>query len=622
MCGIAGKVYFKKGTTSEPELRQMSASIIHRGPDDEGILISQDRKVGLVNRRLAIIDLSVKGHQPMNYKGRWITFNGEIYNFQEERNKLIKEGYQFSSKTDTEVILALYDKYGTKCLKFLRGMFAFAIYDKAASTLFLARDRLGKKPLKYYLNKEVFIFASELKAILTQKEVKRQPDFLAIYNYLTYGYVPAPSTGFIGIQKLEPGHFLSVDLKTGRIRKEKYWQPDYSDKLNLSIEAWSERILNLLEESTRLRMISDVPIGAFLSGGVDSSCVVAMMSRFSTKPIKTFTIRFKDQKWNEAPHARRIAKMYKTDHRELTAEPASAEILPFLVKQFEEPFSDASSVVTYMVSKLAREEVTVILNGDGGDENFGGYDRYCRLKRDAILENYKWFLTKVGLPVTSIIRTPYFSQMNRFLNKLKGSLADRYVSYNSYFLKADKERLLSSKFYEIVGEYDSYKIINDVFSASGVKGADSALYFDITNYLASDLLVKVDIASMAVSLEGRSPFLDHKLVELACQIPFDLKVRGKCNLKYILKKAAEKVVPQENLYRGKKGFSIPLKDWFSGSLKKYSEGILLSKKALSRDFFEEGEVSGMFEKHGDNADFGPKLWSLLSLELWFRAYFD
>jgi len=619
MCGIAGKIYFGEGKVNLQELGPMSSKIAHRGPDDEGFYVSKDKRVGLVNRRLAIIDLSAKGHQPMRRGSLVITFNGEIYNFKELRESLEKDGNHFTSGTDTEVILTLYQKWGPKCLKFLRGMFALAIYDERQNTVFIARDRLGKKPLKYFFKNGVFIFASELKAILTQKEVSVTPDWVSISNFLTYGYVAAPETGFEEIHKLEPAHFLLIDLKKGKIRKERYWFLDYSEKLSLSEEEWVEKILDEVGQATRLRMIADVPLGAFLSGGVDSSLVVATMAGLSSKPVKTFTIGFKEEAWSEAKHAQRIAKLYRADHTTLIAEPSNVEILSELAYQYEEPFADASSVVTYMVSKLARKHVTVILNGDGGDENFAGYDRFFRVRRDANFESFLPILRTLGIPIAALLKK---ERIRKFLQKSKLPFSHRYVTYNSYFLNEDKETLFTPKFENLTLGTNSYKVMEEKFMESGVSDfRDAALYSDISMYLPDDLLAKVDIASMAVSLEGRSPLLDHNLVELAAKIPFGLKVKGK-DLKYILKKAAERLVPKENLYRPKMGFSIPLKYWFSGKIDKYAGSVLLSQKAASRGLFKQEAVKRMFKAHGEKEDFGPKLWALLSLELWFRQYLD
>ncbi len=619
MCGIAGIAYFSKNREVHPrEIELMTSKIAYRGPDDEGIFISKDKRVGLGSRRLAIIDLSKRGHQPMTYLGRYtITFNGEIYNFQEERQKLIELGYKFSSESDTEVILALYDKYGKKCLDHLRGMFAFAIYDEIEKTIFLARDRIGKKPLKYLLDDTKIIFASELKAILTQTGVKKELDYEAIHLYLTFGYTPAPLTGFTGIKKLEPGTYMFINLRNKNVEKKRYWEPEFNDKLQLSEKEWCDRILDALEESTKIRMISDVPIGAFLSGGVDSSGVVATMARLSTRPIKTFTIAFKDKESDESVYAANIAKRYKTDHHVLIAKPQSIEILPFLAKQYEEPFADASNVVTHMVSTMTKKYVTVALNGDGGDENFAGYpNRYMRLKRDV---DYDFWIQKVR-PVASKLLKP-FPKANNFLEKARLPLYGRFASYNKIFGPDELLNHSKGKLHESVINQNPCKIVDDCFrSFEGKDLKDAGLKFDLMYFLPDQLLTKVDMASMAVSLEARSPLLDQKMIELACQIPFNLKVKGG-ESKYILKKAFEKIVPKENLYRPKMGFTIPLDRWFSGKLNSYAKDALLKKNAFIKEIFNADHIKSMIENNNSTQDFGPRLWSLMCLELWYKAYF-
>lgn len=619
MCEIAGKAYFNKNkAVRQEEIKLMTNTIAHRGPDDEGVFISKDKQVGLGSRRLAIIDLSEKGHQPMTYMNRYtITFNGEIYNFQEEKQKLTRLGYQFDSSSDTEVILALYDKYGKKCLDHLRGMFAFAIYDEVEKTIFMARDRIGKKPLKYLLNDTGIVFASELKAILTQTGVKRELDYKAIHLYLTYGYTPAPLTGFVGIKKLEPGTYMFINLRNKSVEKKRYWEPEFADKLQLSEKGWCNKILDTLEEATKIRMISDVPIGAFLSGGVDSSGVVATMATLSSKPVKTFTISFKDKEFNEAPFATNIAKMYKTDHHVLTAKAQSIEILPFLAKQYEEPFADASSVVTYMVSEMTKKYVTVALNGDGGDENFAGYpNRYMRLKRDV---DYDFWIQKVRPVASKLLKQ--FPKANNFLEKAKLPLYERFASYNKIFKPDEISNHSKGKLHELASNENPYKIVDDCFKLfDGKDLKDAGLKFDLMYFLPDQLLTKVDIASMAVSLEARSPLLDQKMIELAGRIPFNLKVKNG-ESKYILKKAFEKIVPKENLYRPKMGFTIPLDEWFSGKLNGYAKHILLSKGSRITDMFDKEYVKEMIESNNKKEDFGPRLWSLMCLELWIQSYF-
>jgi asparagine synthase (glutamine-hydrolysing) len=620
MCGIAGKAYFKntKKEVKPGELKLMHDAIAHRGPDDQGIFISKDKSVGLASRRLAVIDLSQKGHQPMTYLGRYtITFNGEIYNFQEERQKLIKIGYKFISESDTEVILALYSKYGKKCLDHLRGMFAFAIYDQINNTLFLARDRIGKKPLKYLLNDSGIIFASELKAILTQSGVKRELDYHAIHLYLTYGYTPSPLTGFTGIKKLEPGSYMFINLNGRSVEKKKYWEPKFDHKLQLSESEWCQKILDTLSESTRLRMIADVPVGAFLSGGVDSSGVVAAMAALSVKPVKTFTIAFRGKEFNEAPFAANIAKKYKTDHHILMAKPASVEILPYLAHQYEEPFADASSVVTYMVSKMTRKYVTVALNGDGGDENFAGYpNRYMRLRRDV---DYDFWIQNIRPAAARLLKS--IPKARNFFEKARLPIYRRFASYNRIFSPEELTAHTKGEVQTLAGSENSYEIVNECFkNFEGKDLKDAGLKFDLLYFLPDQLLAKVDIASMAVSLEARSPLLDYKMIDLAASIPFNLKVKNGVS-KYILKKAFEKIVPKENLYRPKVGFGIPLNKWFSGTLNSYAKKILLAPNAQIKEMFDIEHVKEIIGDNNRSDDFGPRLWSLMCLELWLKSYF-
>ncbi|MCX7928135.1 MAG: asparagine synthase (glutamine-hydrolyzing) [Patescibacteria group bacterium] len=626
MCGIAGKVYLNSNQIDTNSLQSMSSLLAHRGPDDEGIYISPNGNVGLVNRRLAIQDLSKNGHMPMDFKNKYIiTFNGEIYNFWTLRKKLEKFGYKFKSKTDTEVILALYDKYKTSCLSHLNGMFAFAIYDKTKNILFAARDRIGEKPFKYYFSNNCFIFASELKAILTQKEIKKDIDWDAICNYLTFGYCPAPQTGFSGIQKLPPGHYLICDINQKKLSIFKYWDIDFSNKTDLTTAELQQKIINTLESATKIRMISDVPIGAFLSGGVDSSAIVAMMAMNSNKKINTFTIGFEDEEYDERKYAQKVSKRYNTNHIELMAKPADVEILPKLVYQYEEPYADSSAVITYMISNLARQHVTVILNGDGGDENFAGYERYRRVKRDVLID--KLAIAKLPSQIAAkilfrLLKTNLTKRIEKFLAKSRLPLYQRYLSYIKYFDNKEKNKILKFHLQEITSD----NFIKEVFEQKiSDDSRDKTLYWDLKYYLPDDLLAKVDIASMAVSLEARAPFLDYRMIELSASIPFDMKVKGfgkNTQYKYILKKALEPYVPKDNLYRQKKGFSIPLSKWFSGKLGIYAKSILLSKKAHINNYFEKDEIKQMFEKHNVLNDFGPKLWSLLTLELWFKNYFN
>jgi len=628
MCGITGKISFGNQFIFPKEIKKMTDSIAHRGPDDEGFWISKNKKIGLGHRRLAIIDLSPAGHQPMSYRNRYhIVFNGEIYNFQSEKEKLIKLGYTFKSKTDTEVILALYDKYREKCLDHLRGMFSFAIYDEKENILFCARDRVGKKPFKYFYDKKVFIFASELKAILTQYEYHKEPDFEAIHHYLTLQYVPAPMTGFKNIFKLEPAHYLKLDLNNNTLVKKRYWRLDYSKKLNLPEEEWQKKIISKLDESVKIRMISDVPLGAFLSGGIDSSAVVGLMSKHSLKPVKTFSIGFEDEKYNELKYARIIADKFKTDHTEFIVKPDAIEVLPMLVKQYEEPYADSSALPTYYVSKLTRDSVTVALNGDGGDENFAGYERYSIQKFSLIYEKFRFINRLVCVPIIKYLSNKYsntlFDRSYKFASTFDQNYDYRYLNYICYFSNEMKQKLYSQELKKKLFS-DSYLIIANAFNDSRTDNKlDQTLYADFTNYLPEDLLVKVDIATMAVSLEGRSPFLDHEFLELTARIPSSLKLKGFNNKKYILKKSLEGFIPNEIMYRPKKGFGVPIDKWFKNDLNNYIRGMLLSDKTIIKKYFNLGYIEYLINAHQNTKlNYSNQLWALLTLELWFREYFD
>lgn len=629
MCGISGKIYFNENTVLDQDILVMNEKIKHRGPNDGGVYISPDKKVGLGHRRLSIIDLSPLGHQPMSYNDRyWIVFNGEIYNFQEKREMLQKEGYSFRSKTDTEVVLALYDKFGKKCLEHLRGMFAFAIYDEKEKTIFCARDRVGKKPFKYYLDDSVFIFASELKAILTQKEYHKEPDYIAIHHYLTLQYCPAPLTGFKDIKKLEPAHYLFIDLKTKKVEEERYWRLDYSKKLNLSEDEWKKRIMEKLEECVKLRMISDVPLGAFLSGGIDSSAVVGMMSKLSDKPVKTFSIGFEEEKYNELPYARMIAEKFKTDHTEFIVKPNAIEILPMLVRQYEEPYADSSVLPTYYVSKMTRDYVTVALNGDGGDENFAGYPWYSVHKFSIWYEKFLPLHALMILPIAKIlfksIPNVFTERLYRFSSSLKENYSRRYLNYLCYFSNAMKNDTYTENFKNKILEEDTYNLIIKKFEeVKNINKVEQALSADFNTYLPDDLLVKVDIDNMMVALEGRSPLLDHEFMELIAKMPFNLKLRGMNRKKYIFKKALEGFVPNAILYRKKMGFRVPIGHWFKNDLKEYASKILLSKKFINRDIFRKEKIEKILKDHCEtNVDYSRHIWALLTLELWYREYFD
>jgi len=629
MCGIAGKVILTSGRVEEDDITKMTSKIVHRGPDDSGVFISDNKKVGLGTRRLAIIDLSSKGHQPMFYQSaRYvITTNGEIYNFRSEREKLKRLGYRFHSDCDTEVILALYDHYGEKCLNYLRGMFAFCIYDTHKKTLFLARDRIGKKPLKYFFDGNTFIFSSEVKAILTQKEVKKTPDFVAIAKYLSYGYIPSPYSGFSGIKKLPPGHFIKINLNKKSFDLKRYWEPVFRNKLQLSERQWTEKILKTLIEAVSLRMIADVPLGAFLSGGVDSSAIVAIMAQLSKKRVKTFTVSFKDKVWDESKFAKNISDLYDTDHNIITIGEQKLDILPEICASFEEPFADAGVILSYLISNKARAHVKVILNGDGGDEIFAGYpNRYTRLKRDVDFFEYINLVRPAAVfglrALNSSFKTNFGTNAQKFFEKSKLPLYQKFASYNQIFSPEEIVSISKGDLAQNLSPSSMFSEVEECFSLfKGRDEKDAGLKFDLLYWLPDDLLAKADMSSMASSLEGRSPLLDTQMLELTGKIPFNLKVK-KGETKYIFKKALEKIVPKENLYRQKRGFGMPLHKWFKGKKHSFANNVLLGQKAKVASIINKYSISKMLSQGGSSEDFGPRLFSLVTLELWMREYFS
>ena len=629
MCGICGKLNFNREEPVEGGLiKQMCQVLSHRGPDDEGTYVK--RNCGLGHRRLSIIDLSPAGHQPMsNEDGTvWIVFNGEIYNFPELRKFLEARGHRFASFTDTETILHLYEEEGTGCLRKLRGMFAFAIYDERNERLFLARDRVGKKPLAYALTDNSLIFASEIKAILLDPAIRREIDFTVLHHYLTYEYCPSPHTIFKGIQKLPPAHFLIWEK--GKANIERYWDLRYQEKLILpDEEAYGERFREIFEEAVRIRLMSDVPLGAFLSGGIDSSATVAWMSKLSSEPVKTFSIGFEEEEYNELPYARIVADRFKTDHHEFMVRPNAMEILPKLVYYYNEPFADSSAIPTYYVSKLTRGHVTVALNGDGGDESFAGYERYIadRLAGyyqlvPAVLRE-KIIRKVVELLPHSENRRNFFRRLKRFVRGISEEPERRYVRWICFFDNEMKDDLYCSEFKELVRGIDSVDLTVQWYAkADGKDFIDRTLFVDAMSYLPEDLLVKVDIASMANSLEARSPFLDHRLMEFAASLPGHLKLNGMVT-KYLLKQSLKGILPEEVLKRKKMGFGVPLDRWFRGELKEMAFDTLLSPAALQRGYFQKKSVERLLNEHVTlRADHSYRIWALLFLELWHRMFID
>ena len=627
MCGIAGIV---SNATAELETRlhPMVEAHRHRGPDDAGLW--SDSLCGLGHRRLSIIDLSPAGHQPLSNRDGtiWITFNGEIYNFQELRARLEHLGHSFRTRTDTEVLVAAYEQWETDCPRYLRGMFAFGIWDQRRRRLFLARDRVGKKPLFYTQAGSEFLFASELQGLLANPEVPRQVNVEAIDFYLSWGYIPAPDTAFRGIHKLPPGHWLTWEADgRNRLQVERYWELHYGPKLRISEAEAAERLRETLTEAVRLRMISDVPLGAFLSGGIDSSIVVGLMAGLSGQPVKTFSIGFKEAAFDETAHARRVARRWGADHHEFVVEPDALAILPLLVRHYGEPYADSSALPTYYVSRLTRTGVTVALNGDGGDENFAGYERYFgagmaeRIRRlpgsAAMLRAMSAILPREGNPKGQLARA------QRFASAASQQLSRRYGRWVTYFDEPMKQRLYGGEMRTWLERRRPLEWMDALFASCGdLHPIDAAMSVDVRSYLPFDLLVKVDITSMANALEARSPFLDHEVMEFAARLPVAMKLRGRQS-KYLLKRSFADLLPRENANRPKMGFGVPVGEWFRGSLRIYVQDTLLSQRALQRGYFEPHALRELLDAHlAGRADHRYLLWNLLMLELWNCEFID
>lgn len=626
MCGIAGIVRSDGAPVDRELVERMNEAIRHRGPDEDGFYFSAG--VGLAMRRLAIIDLK-SGQQPIHNQGStaWIVFNGEIYNYRELRDQLEQLGHRFYTDSDTEAIVHAYDQYGTDCPKYLRGMFAFAIWDERTRSLFLARDRVGKKPLLYAQLDGELVFGSEFTALLEHPRVSRDVDFEAIHHYLSFICVPAPLTAYRSIRKLEPGHWLL--WREGEIKTERYWQLDFSKKQKISEEEAGERTVELLREAVRVRLMSEVPLGAFLSGGIDSSAVVALMAQESSERIKTFSIGFDEQDFSELHHARRVAEHVGADHHEFIVRPDAMEILPTLVEHYGEPFADSSAIPSYYVSKETRAYVTVALNGDGGDECFAGYQRYAAM---SIAQKYRNLPAPLRDSVISNVvkALPGFDGRPNPLRKARRFIAaaslppvERYLRWVSAFDDAAKQNLYSDAFRHETARFRTASILEPWFAkANGAGIVDASLLTDTMTYLPNDLLVKMDIAAMTVSLEARSPFLDHHLMEFAAGLPEKLKLR-RLTTKYLLKRVLKKLVPAENLNRSKMGFGVPIGHWFRGAMQPFLRETLLSEKALARGLFRPEMVRQLVDTHvSAKADHSHRLWSLLMLELWYQRFID
>lgn len=616
MCGIAGFIDIQRSRDDAERLIDNMCKVIrHRGPDDQGVWVGDGVALGV--RRLAIIDLA-SGQQPIFNEDQsvLIVFNGEIYNYRELQNELQECGHHFRTCSDTEVIIHAYEEYGDECVKRLRGMFSFAIWDRKRKRLLLARDRFGKKPLNYYWDGERLVFGSEVKSIL-EAGIPRKINAIALDEYLVYGYVPTPNTLFKNISKLPAAHIFSYEQ--GKISTRRYWDLPFTPICQDDEATAIERTYLLLKDAVQVRLMSEVPLGAFLSGGVDSSLIVGLMSSMTSRPVKTFSIGFEEDAYNELPYARQIAKYFGTDHHEFVVRPDLISVLPQLVWAYDEPFADSSMLPTYYVSKLARGHVTVVLTGDGGDEIFGGYTRYER----ELSINRMPALARLSLGCAGRLMPGGMRGKNRLSNLLSDP-ATRYTQVMRLFPDSWRPLLYQREYFVHLSEHNPCERLISQFDAVPHLDILSQMqYVDVQMYLTDDILVKVDKASMLNSLEARAPMLDQYLVEYVSSLPSTVRTLNG-TLKYLLKKVAAGLLLDEILTRRKQGFGVPIKHWFRSNLTNYAYEVLDSSRARQRGIFNPQFIQGLLKAHAGTklVNHSEAIWALLCLELWFETYID
>jgi asparagine synthase (glutamine-hydrolysing) len=621
MCGIVGKIDFD-GAADASLLQRMCAVIEHRGPDSLGIYARDGAGLGI--RRLAVIDVA-GGDQPIfNEDGTVVVvMNGEIYNFRALREELLGLGHRFSSHGDAEVLVHLYEEHGEEMVHRLRGMFAFAIWDARARRLFCARDRVGKKPLFWAQRGNTIWFASEIRALLEDPTVDRDVDHSAIAAYLALQYVPHPLSAFAAIRKLPPACTLTVSRGNATVRR--YWSLDYSRKLDgFTVDELADQLIEHIREATRIRLISEVPLGAFLSGGIDSSAVVAAMAEELPGRVKTFSIGFPDEAFDELRWARIVADRFDTDHHEFVVRPDAAEIMPKLARHYGEPFADPSAIPSFYLSELAGQHVTVALNGDGGDESFAGYGRY--IGNDKV-SRLSWLPLGVRRMAPHLVRFigegssggGLRARVNRAARTVALSPGERYATWMSVFDEQARRRLLAPEFASTLTGIKPEEYITTPWRlATADNNVDRLMETDVQMYLPGALLVKMDIATMAYSVEARSPFLDHELMQFAAAVPAELKLAGMSS-KRILKLALKRWLPPEILERRKMGFGVPLANWFRTELRELPEQILLDPVAVGRGYFRRAEIERLIRDHQQGAaDRSTQIWALLQLEMWHR----
>jgi asparagine synthase (glutamine-hydrolysing) len=623
MCGIAGFVGETGFGLDERRevLGRMLRSIAHRGPDDEGLLVEGEAAVGM--RRLSIIDLA-GGHQPLSGcdPRLSIVFNGEVYNFRELKQDLEARGHTFKTHSDTEAIVHAFEEYGPRCVERLRGMFGLALWDARDGSIFVARDRVGKKPLYYTRTpRGALVFGSELKCLLAHPEVGRETSPEALDAYLTWGYVPDPLSVFKGIEKLPPGHYLT--FKGGELKVEGYWDFPQEEGGSGREEDYLEELRELLDEAVRVRLVADVPLGAFLSGGVDSSAVVGLMARNSDRPVKTFSIGFNEDSYDELKYARVAARHFQTEHHEFVVTPDICSVVDELAWHFDEPFADPSAIPTYVVSKLARSHVKVVLSGDGGDELFAGYTRYVIDRRRGGFERLPRFVRE-GLMQPAARLMPHGARGRNFIHDVAYDALERYLESVSVYTRLMKTELYTEEFRRLAGDESRAPAAFRATASASPSGdaLDRLLYLDSKTYLPGDILTKVDRMSMAASLEARTPLLDHKLIEFVGRIPSSLKMKGLVT-KHIFKQAVRGLVPSEILDRPKQGFGVPIEQWINRQLRDRVRGTLTEARTLGRGVTDPDYVALLLDEHeGGRRDHSARLWALFMLELWHRTFVD
>lgn len=625
MCGIVGR--FAPASDARGDVvRAMNAKIFHRGPDEDGLY--EDECIAMAMRRLSIQDVS-HGHQPSKSEAGDVVvmFNGEIYNVDSLRELLLQRGHVLASRSDTECIPHLYEEFGLSFVDHLRGMFAIALWDRKKRRLVLVRDRLGKKPLYWTARGDELAFGSELKSLLADPAVPREADWTAISHYLTYQYVPAPWSAVRGVQKVPPGHMVVRDDSGTRIHR--YWTLQYAERgaPDPSDAELVEQLRERLLDAVKVRMISERPVGAFLSGGLDSSAVVAAMRHVGVSQIRTFSIGFDEETHNELPHARRVAERFETQHEELVVRPDALDVIPKLARQFDEPYADSSAIPSWYLAEMTRRHVVVALNGDGGDEALGGYTRYLRYMR--------FGARRIPAPVAGALsgmgarirpqwqRSPLVRKAAVAATLLaEADPADRYARFLSYFRPDEKWSLASSDLRRVIAADDSYGIVRDVWrDAEGTDPINRLLAVDTHTYLPGDLLPKVDITTMAFSLEARSPFLDHQFVEWAAAIPGSRKISGGVS-KRLLKLALEGWIDDDLIHRRKQGFGIPIGAWLRGPLREMATDVLTDDTASARGYFDQQAVRSLLSEHMAGQDHAGRLYALMMLELWHREVLE